>query len=313
MLSRIADSLFWTNRYMERADGLLRCTMTNYILMFDKGVSNNLSWKHILEIFTYSSEAEIDSMKLNTQEVLNTLLLDNSNVNSLKNILGKSRENARGIQDHITKEVWEQVNGMYHAINSPTLAEKLTGYEALETIDMFMKESILYNGVTDTTMPRGLGWSFMNLGRYIERCFITLEVAEKFFSLINFNLKDEKDILQWRPMLLALSGYELHLKTYRSNAYNENALHQVIFNKDFTRSVLYSLTRVSKYLVDVLQENNTEQKDAIIKRFGRLLSKVEYIDFDTLKEDNLQEFFEEVKSELAAFSNMLGQCFFSYS
>ncbi len=313
MLSRIADSLFWTNRYMERADGLLRCTMTNYILMFDKGVNNNLSWKHILEIFTYCDDAEIESMKFNTQETLHKLLLDTSNVNSLKNILGKSRENARGIQDHITKEVWEQVNGMYHSINNSDLAEKLTGYEALETIDLFMKESILYNGVTDTTMPRGLGWSFMNLGRYIERCFITIEVVEKFFSFIDYNLSDEKDILQWRPMLLALSGYELHLKTYRSNAYNENALHQVVFNKDFTRSVLYSLSRVSKYLVDVLQENDTEHKDAIIKRFGRLLSKVEYTDFESLNKDNLQEFLEEIKNELAAFSNMLGQCFFSYS
>ncbi|MBC7722299.1 MAG: alpha-E domain-containing protein [Pedobacter sp.] len=312
MLSRIADSLFWTNRYMERADGLLRCTMTNYILMFDKGVTNNLSWQHILQIFSDKDEAAIDLMKFNTEAALSELLLNPQNPVSLKNVLAKARENARAIQDNITKEVWEQVNGMYHSINAPLLEDKLKGYEALELVDNFSKESILYNGVTDTTMPRGLGWSFMNLGRYIERCFITIEVADKFFSFIDYKLDEEKDILQWRPMLLALSGYELHLKTYRSSAYNENALHQVMFNKEFTRSVLYSLSRTSKYLVDVLQENNTEHKDAIIKRFGRLLSKVEYTDFDTLNRDNLQAFFEDIKTELAAFSNMIGQSFFSY-
>jgi uncharacterized alpha-E superfamily protein len=170
----------------------------------------------------------------------------------------------------------------------------------------------MYNGVTDTTMPRGHGWAFMNLGRYIERCFITIEVADKFFSLIDYKIDEEKDILQWRPMLLALSGYELHLKTYRSSAHNENALHQVVFNKDFTRSVFYSLSRTSKYLADVLQENNTEHKDAITKRFGRLLSKVEYTDFDTLNSNNLEAFFDEIRTELAAFSNMIGQSFFSY-
>lgn len=313
MLSRIADSLFWTNRYMERADGMLRCTMTNYILMFDKGVNNNLSWKHVLEVFAEAEDDEIDSMKFNTEAALYKLLLDGGNLNSLKNVLGKARENARGIQDNITKEVWEQVNGMYHSINAPLLIDKLKGYDALETVNTFCKESIMYNGVTDTTMPRGLGWSFMNLGRYIERCFITIEVAEKFFSLIDFNLDDEKDILQWRPMLLALSGYELHLKTYRSGSHNINALHQVVFNKDFTRSVLYSLSRTSKYLVDVLQENNTEHKDAIIKRFGRLLSKVEYMDLDTLNKDNLQDFFVELKTSLADFSNLIGLSFFSYS
>ncbi len=313
MLSRIADSLFWTNRYMERADGMLRCTMTNYILMFDKGVSNNLSWQHILEVFADAEAEEIDALKYNTEAALYKLLLDSTNTNSLKNILGKARENARGIQDNITKEVWEQVNGMYHSINAPLLIDKLRGYDALETVNTFCSESIMYNGVTDTTMPRGLGWSFMNLGRYIERCFITIEVAEKFFSLIDFDLSNEKDILQWRPMLLALSGYELHLKTYRSTSHNENALHQVVFNKDFTRSVLYSLNRISKYLVDVLQENNTEHKEAIIKRFGRLLSKVEYMDFDTLNKDNLQDFFTELKTSLGDFSNLIGLSFFSYS
>ncbi len=313
MLSRIADSLFWTNRYMERADGMLRCTMTNYILMFDKGVSNNLSWQHILEVFAEVEEEEIEAIKFNTEASLQKLLLDGSNLNSLKNVLGNARENARGIQDNITKEVWEQVNGMYHSINVPLLGDKLKGYDALETVNTFCKESIMYNGVTDTTMPRGLGWSFMNLGRYIERCFITIEVAEKFFSLIDFNLDHEKDILQWRPMLLALSGYELHLKTYRSGSHNMNALHQVVFNKDFTRSVLYSLSRTSKYLVDVLQENNTEHKDAIIKRFGRLLSKVEYMDFDTLNKDNLQDFFEDLKTSLGDFSDLIGLSFFSYS
>ncbi|MFP5041669.1 alpha-E domain-containing protein [Parasediminibacterium sp. JCM 36343] len=313
MLSRIADSLFWTNRYMERADGMLRCTMTNYILMFDKGVSNNLSWQHILEVFTNCEEEEIEALKYNTEGALYKLLLDSNNTDSLKVVLGKARENARGIQDNITKEVWEQVNGMYHAINAPQLEDKLKGYDALETADLFCKESIMYNGVTDTTMPRGLGWSFMNLGRYIERCFITLEVVDKFFSLIDYNIEEEKDILQWRPMLLALSGYELHLKTYRSSSHNENALHQVVFNKDFTRSVLYSLLRISKYLVDVLQENNTEHKDAIIRRFGRLLSQVEYMDFSTLNKDNLQDFFAELKTSLADFSNLIGLSFFSYS
>ena len=313
MLSRIADSLFWTNRYMERADGMLRCTMTNYILMFDKGVSNNLNWQHILEVFAEVDEKVIEDIKFNTEAALNILLLDNANINSLKNILGKARENARGIQDNITKEVWEQINGMYHSINSSQLMDKLKGYDALETVNTFCTESLLYNGVTDTTMPRGLGWSFMNLGRYIERCFITIEVAEKFFSFIDYNLTEEKDILQWRPMLLALSGYELHLKTYRSSSHNENALHQVIFNKNFTRSVLYSLNRISKYLVDVLLENDTEHKDAIIKRFGRLISKVEYMDMDSLNKDNLKDFFEELKTSLGDFSDLVGQSFFSYS
>ncbi len=313
MLSRIADSLFWTSRYMERTDGLLRSCLTNYIVVLDKGSSNQLSWQHVLELFSTYSSKEIEQIKFNTDTVLQRLITDPENINALTVIVSKARENARGVQDHITKEVWEQVNQTYHTVNAANLVDRLMGYQSLETIDSFIKEVTLYNGVTDTTMPRGLGWSFMNLGRYLERCFITLEIADKFFSFIQYDLEDEKDILQWKPMLLALSGFELHLKTYRSNSSNINALHQVVFNENFTRSILYSLSRIEKYLKDVLENNNADYKPIITKQFGRLLSSVAYKDIKTLNKLTLHQFFKDTKKELNEFSKLLGQSFFSYS
>src|SRR5215831_10239872 len=163
MLSRIADSLFWLNRYMERADGLLRVMKTHYILSLDKGVNTNLTWRPVLEIFTYSDEPTIASIENDTGATLKLLITDITNFNSLKIILTRARENARGVQDHITKEVWEHVNQMYHAVNNVQLESKLAGYEALETIENFIRHSILFTGVIDATMPRGMGWSFMNL------------------------------------------------------------------------------------------------------------------------------------------------------
>ena len=145
MLSRIADSLFWLNRYMERADGLLRVMKTNYILSLDKGTNSNLTWKPVLEIFAHANEEQSTLLENDTESALKLLLTDMKNVNSLKVILTKARENARGVQDHITKEVWEQVNQMYHLVNQPNLTEKLTGYEAMETMEDFVKECILFS------------------------------------------------------------------------------------------------------------------------------------------------------------------------
>ncbi len=310
MLSRTADSMFWLNRYMERSDGLLRGIKTHYILLLDKGVNENLSWRPILQVFTAAHEDEILLLEHNTEAALHKLISDTENPNALKVLITRARENARGMQDHITKEVWEQVNQMYHLINQSSL---LKGFEALKTIDSLTNECILYNGVADTTMPRGMGWSFMSLGKYIERCLLTIEMANKYYSLIDYKLDEEKDILQWRPMLLALSGYELHLKTYRSSEYNLNALHQVLFNENFTRSVLYTLKRVDKYFGEVTKDNNSEEKEALTKCLGRLVSKLQYTDFESINQLTLQEFLSETRKELVEFSRMLAQCFFSYS
>ncbi len=313
MLSRIADSLFWLNRYMERSDGLLRGIKTHYILLLDKGVNQNLSWQPILQIFSNCSDAEILALQDNTEAALHKLLLDVTNPNSLKVMVGRARENARGVQDHITKEVWEHVNQMYHSVNNLSPDLQLKGFEAIATIESLEQGCILYNGVADTTMPRGLGWSFMNLGRYIERCVLTIEMSNKYFTAIDYNLGDEKDILQWRPLLLSLSGYELHLKSYRSTSHNHNALHQVLFNENFTRSVLYTLKRLDKYFTHAIKNNDANETEALRKQLGRLLSKIQYADFDSLNQATLQEFLFDTREELVTFGKQLAQQFFSYA
>ena len=313
MLSRIADSLFWLNRYMERADGMMRMASTYYILSLDKGVNVNLTWRPLMETFMQAEEEEIVLIENDTAAVLKKLFLDTENHNSLKAIVTRARENARGVQDLITKEVWEQVNQMYHMVNQPALASKLAGYEALEVISTFSRQSVLYTGITDITMPRGVGWNFMNLGKYVERSLQTIEIVDREYEGINYHLKDTKDILYWRNLLLSISGYELHLKTYHTTNFNRNVLHQVLVNENFTRSLLYSLSRIDKYLTEVIAENNSEENRLLARSFGRLYSRVRYIEFDSLNDEVLRDFLNTVQDELLEFNTRLGQNFFSYS
>ena len=120
MLSRIADSLFWLNRYMERADSLLRVIRTNYILSFDVIDSSDFHWRDILPTFTALDEETIKLNGENTASALQYLISDTKNLNAVKVLFVRARENARGVQDNITKEVWEQVNHLYHLVNQPT-------------------------------------------------------------------------------------------------------------------------------------------------------------------------------------------------
>ena len=110
MLIRIADSLFWMTRYLERTDCILRMIKTNFMSSLDKIEETEFTWRPILKTFTALSEKEIKLMQYNSQEVLRYLISEKTHDNSIINMITRSRENARGVQDHITIEVWECLN-----------------------------------------------------------------------------------------------------------------------------------------------------------------------------------------------------------
>jgi uncharacterized alpha-E superfamily protein len=315
MLSRIADSLFWLNRYMERSEGMLRVVHTHYILSFDTGTEAPFSWRPVLELFSTAGEPFFTTVEYDTKKALRHLLSDPKNQNSIRSIVGKARENARGIQDHITKEVWEHVNQFYHWIQAPAFDEQLQEAEILPLVDEALNRTIFYAGISDTTMPRGAGWSFLNLGRFTERCFLTLQLARREFEAVSFDLNQERDILHWRKLLLCLSGYEHHLKTYRSSDTNQNVVDQVVLDKNFPRSIKYSLNRMEKYMKDVVSADSATSMEAqgLYLEFSRFNSRVQYADIDYIKQHGLNHFLEKIGSDLYHVTNRLGQIFFSYT
>lgn len=313
MLSRIADSLFWMNRYMERSDCQLRVIRTNYILSFDSGLSDDFSWKDIITLFSHSSDETLLQHGDNAGAALSFLVTDTKNLNSIRVLITKARENARGVQDNITKEVWEQVNQLYHIVNDTGLSKKIANSRALEIIDLLNRSSILYYGVTDSTMPRGQGWNFMSLGKFIERSILTIDTTYAHFRKIDHQLNAAQDILFWRNFLLSLSGYELYLKTYTRGQHNIGVIDHVIFNRDFPRSLIYSLQRVRRYLDEIAADTHMEGSADLQKMFGRICSRVEFADMNMIQEMSLPHFLYSLRKDLVDFSNQLTRIYFSYA
>lgn len=313
MLSRIADSLYWLDRYMERTAGILLILRTEYVLALDKGSDEPHSWQPVLVHFSPAAPAALEACRHHTQETLRHLITDMSNHNSLRTLLTRARENARGAQDQITKEVWEEVNRIYHTVHAPGFEEQLRKTDALELLDRMTEMTTLYRGVASGTMPRGMGWGFMNIGRHTERCLLTLALADRYLGAIGYDLDEARDILHWRQLLLSLSGYELHLKTYRSPRHTRNVADQLLFNRQFTHSVRYTLDKISHYLADVTEGNDPEVKERILREFGRMHSRVRYADLDQVEAGGTQAFLAGLREGLYGFTRSLSQSFFSYA
>ncbi len=313
MLSRVADGMFWLNRYMERADGMLLTLNTFYILSFDKEMNDSQGYKPLLEYYTDLSRTQIAQSQYDTNFVLKYIICDNQNYNSVKNLVIKARENARGSQDKITKELWEHINSLYHYMNAPDLPKRLETYEALSIITKLNKDLLLYNGILHVTMPRGMGWCFSSVGKHIERCLQTISLTQAYYKPISYNLDGEEDLLYWRRLLLSLSGYEQYLKSYSNISHSRKVVQHVIFNKDFSHSVMYTLEYIDKYLDYLIMDNNSSEARTLQNQFGRLKSLVEFTDYYNLNNKQLEEVLEQTKKQLIQFSTDFSKLFFSYT
>lgn len=310
MLSRIADSLFWMTRYVERADGILRMLRINFITSLDRG--NDFSWQPVLKIFTYLDDEAINKIADNSDDVLRYMVLNKENPNSIRNIVGLARENARGMQDHITKEVWESLNSFYHKVNSTQIEDAIQKDEQITMLSDLIEHCLLFYGVSEVTMPRGQGWNYMNLGKFVERSVQTVDILDVRFSNIAYDLNNPMDIPYWRNLLLSLSGYELYLKRYRGGLQSRNVADLAILTTEFPRSVLYCVIRLDRVMREMTNEN-LEATLQLKKIIGRLRSKVEYADMDSISDMGLHNFLAEVKSDIYNFSNALGKTYFAYN
>jgi uncharacterized alpha-E superfamily protein len=313
MLSRIADSLYWLNRYIERSDTVLRLVYVHYILSLDRSVYNVSSgWRPVLQICTACSEEEMKVLENNAAATLQKILFDEKNANSICNMVSRARENARGAQDHLTKEVWKVVNQMYHMANDSRFAEQLENDQAIKIMEDFAQSTVLFAGITDTTMWRGLGWNFMQLGKYMERCQQSIAIIQRQLEDFDDWDNDAGDILKWRHLLLCLSGFEMHLKMYRSHDHTSNVLQQLFLDENFTRSVIYSLLRINYYVENIMSIHEDGNKE-LVRNFGRLFSKVKYMDLQSMDRAALCSFLQEINKDLMKFSTMLAQYYFSYT
>ena len=311
MLSRVADSLYWMSRYMERTDGILRMLKINYTSSQDD--SKDFTWRPALRVFSYLDEKEMASVERHSREVLQFMVADRENPNSVFNMVIKSRENARSVQDHITKELWQCLNEFYHIMRDEKLVRSLKYDDPITILDALIRQGILYYGTTETTMSRGEGLSFMNIGRYLERAIQSTDILDVKFSDLSYDLGKETDTAYWMYFLQSISGYELYLRNYRSGFEAKNILDQVIFDHHFPRSVQYSVVRLQRYFERLKSEQNLESFQTIHFKIGKLCSNVQYSNVRFVTDGGLHNYLNKLKQELYEVGDALNQHYFANS
>jgi len=311
MLSRVASSLYWMSRYVERSDGILRMLKINYASSQD--TIHEFTWDPVIRISSGGNEEEINAMKNDSRKVVEYLLFNRDNPNSIINIITLARENARSVQEHIAKDLWQCLNEYYHTVKDPKLLWYVQKDDPVTALDILVRQAMLYYGTADSTMERGEIRSFMNIGKYLERSIQSVDILDIKFVSISNNPDLLTDTSYWKHLLLSLGGYELYLKSYREGFSDENVLELVMLNADFPRSVKYAVQNIQRYFERLKSEKNLEHYNGLSFNIGKLHSNITYSSVHTIKGEGLHNYLVQVRNSLYGIGNLLNEYYFANS
>ncbi|MBD0832868.1 alpha-E domain-containing protein [Aestuariibaculum sediminum] len=305
MLSRVANNLIWMNRYMARGNGILGLLRINFYANQDS--PELFSWTPIIKNFA-SSDVEFQTE--DALECIDYMIFDVSNDNSIVNIITRARENARSVQEHISRESWLSINNYYLYLTNNDLRKKLKEQDPVRLLEELLNHHLIYYGTHDITQERGPAYYFMNVGRYLERVILISD----FTTLKLKEISEATDALEkglyWRNLLLVIGGYQQYLKTYKST-FNEDHIVDLIFkDKYFPRSVYYCIHKLNAHITALI-ENGELEKNNLQFLLGKLESTIKYTTIENIKTLGLNNFIEGIKQDIRDISANINSVYYN--
>jgi uncharacterized alpha-E superfamily protein len=296
MLSRIAESLFWIGRYVERADGTARILDVHLqLLLEDPWIEEDIACRSLLGVM---GTDVADERALTRTDVLQVLAVDRNQPASIAYSLNAARENARRAREVVSTELWEVLN-----TTRARMPRRVAGDKVHEFFGWVRERSALAVGIIEAGSSRDEAWSFFTLGRSIERADMTAR-------LLATRSLTEASGPSWTTILRSVGAYEAYLRTYRGVPSARNAAEFLLLDRLFPRSILFAVSRAEQCLREIEPRSGrvgvSDQAQLIL---GRIRSELEFRAVADIIDD-LPHHMDTVQSATSAASEAIRQRYF---
>jgi uncharacterized alpha-E superfamily protein len=307
MLSRVANSIYWMNRYVERAENYARFISVNFNLSLDLPPDVPEQWEPLV-IATADDEPFRQYYEDSSREnVVNFMTFDDRNPNSILNNLYNARENARSIRESISKEMWEHINQFYWKVKEASEAKEYDLNRMATFFSEIKMGSQLFFGIVDSTITRGEGWHFGRVGRFLERADKTSRCVDvKYFQDRELPAEDAAgsplDILHWSAVLKSASAYNMFRQQYNAIT-PSNIVEFLLLDKKFPRSVMYCIRQAETSLYEISGSPIGVINNQAERKIGKLRSELEFIDVQEIFDFGLHPYidrFQVKNNEIAS-------------
>lgn len=314
MLSRVADALYWTSRYVERAENVARFMSVNLNQTLDAGLgSMNGGWEALIRATGDMRQFEETHGQANKQEVMEFLTFDPKYPNSIASAITAARNNAQAVRGIISREMWQEINELYLFVQ----AEGRSG-NPLEDMTSFYDHIKLagshFAGATDATLSRGEAWHFLRMGRLMERADKTSRILDvKYYLLLPqpADVGTSLDQVGWVALLDSTSGLQMYLQQHHVVS-PPRVAEFLLLDKDFPRAIRFCIDRAMQSLWAITGSAQGSPRTEAERLMGRLSANLAFTHVDQVVAQGLHEYIDSLQCTLNDIDGALNSTLFNH-
>ena len=311
MLSRVAESIYWMARYVERAENTARFVEVTLNLVLDQPAGADQSWRPLINATGDNAAFDASYRTANAESVTRFLAFDRDYANSVLTTLRLARENARSIRESLSSEAFEQINTLYHFVDKA--ARSNTQLDSPnEFFDSIRSHCHLLTGILDATMSHNQAWHFANMGRLLERADKTSRILDvKYFTLTSSadSVGSAQDELQWSTLLFSISGFEAYRREHHMIR-SDKVVEFFLLHPQFPRSVLFCIENTEHSLA-ALRGKSTDRRHAEpAQRVADLVARLRQSDARNILAYGLHPFVDSIQCDINRIGDTISEAYF---
>jgi uncharacterized alpha-E superfamily protein len=306
MLSRHAESLFWTGRYVERAGDTARMLdVTYHSLLESPHLEARRTWTELLDVLGLTAGFRAAHDHVSADAVNRFLVLGAGGGSAIVPAIGLARENARSVRELLSTELWESINTFWLELQGRDLEADLE-HQPYALYRLVKRHSQEFAGTAAETMPHEDGWRFLLLGGMLERAMLTARLVAVRLAPFTSGAED-LDFYKAVDVLKSAAGLEAFRRTHPGNMTAENVLAFLLLSPTFPRSVLFAVRSAGEKLDELSRPGQLSRPQRVL---GRIQAELDFSDVHDLLRGDLPDYLQRVQTELRGLAELLGVQFF---
>lgn len=274
MLSRIAESLYWIGRYVERAEDTARILDVHMQRLLDDPTMDEDASRRLLGVMGVDAGPVVG---LDAATLTEILAFDATAPSSIAAALRAARENARGARDAISSEMWKCLNATHNEIPARMAQARSSSPHAF--LEFVRERAAQMAGLIDGTMSRDDCWRFLVMGRSLERVDMTAR-------LLSSRLLAPSTPAEWVATLQGCSAHEAFLRTYRRSITPQLVVEFLVLDRLFPRSAFHALSTAESCLAELdPRAGRAGLADEARRVVGRARTELEFCQLEDLMGD----------------------------
>ena len=316
MLSRVAESVYWMSRYLERVENVARFVDVNHDLTLDRDETAVEQWSPL--IYTTGDEQlfeqtyDVPCSAATRSQVLEFLTFKKSNPSSIYSSLSKARENARSVRGIISTSMWEEVNKFYLFVRDASAERDVLLRRPFEFYNQIKLACHTLAGLTDATMGHDEAWNFGRMGCLLERAEKTSRVLDvKYYMLLpkTQDVGTPLDVLQWTALLKSTSAFVVY-RRFHGRISPAKVAEFLIFSREFPRSIRFCLSGAEDSLRSITGSQQGCFEGSAERLLGRLRSELDFTEVDDVIGRGMHEFIDDLQHKLNRVGRAIEETFF---